>query len=155
MKYKRQAAILRIIKDNQLRTHDQLIEKLKENGFNVTQATVSRDIKELGIIKVPSEIGTVYAEATHQRVGIEKNIKSISDTVLEIDCALHTVVIKTYPGMASAVGASLDNTMKGDFLGSIAGDDVLLIITQGIEEATALTENLRRIFKCPSISSED
>ncbi len=146
MKHKRQAAMLQIIKENKLRTHTQLIEKLKENGFDVTQATVSRDIKELGIVKIPSDIGTVYALATNTHIPSERKIKAISDTVLEVDSAMHTIVIKTYPGMASAVAASLDSSMRNEFLGSIAGDDVLLIITQGIEDATALAEKLRDMF---------
>ena len=146
MKNKRQAALIRIIKENKLKTHEQLIKKLKDEGFNVTQATVSRDIKELGIIKVPSDTGSVYAQTSHKHIDAQKKIKSISDAVLEIDSAMHTVVVKTYPGMASAVGASLDGTMKHEFLGSIAGDDVLLIITQGIDEADSLSQKLRNMF---------
>ncbi len=146
MKYKRQAALMHIIKENKLKTHAQLIGKLKENGFDVTQATVSRDIKELGIVKIPSDSGTVYAMPHNSHMPSEKKIKAISDAVLEIDSAMHTVVIKTYPGMASAVAASLDSSMKNEFLGSIAGDDVLLIIAQGIDEADALAENLRNMF---------
>lgn len=146
MKYKRQSAIMHIIRENKLRTHAELMDKLKENGFDVTQATVSRDIKELGIVKVPSDMGTVYALATNTYIQTERKIKAISDTVLEIDSAMHTVVVKTYPGMASAVAASLDGSMKGEFLGSIAGDDVLLIITQGIEDAQNLANKLRDMF---------
>ncbi len=146
MKYKRQSAIMHIVRENKLRTHAELMDKLKENGFNVTQATVSRDIKELGIVKVPSNMGTVYALPTSTNYHTERKIKAISDTVLDIESAMHTIVIKTYPGMASAVAASLDNSMKNEFLGSIAGDDVLLIITQGIDDANALSNKLRDMF---------
>lgn len=148
MKYKRHSAIVRIVKEKKIRTHEQLIEELRSEGYNVTQATVSRDIKEIGLVKVPSEMGSVYAVASRKHASAEKKIKSIADAVLEIDCAMHTVVVKTYPGMASAVGASVDDSLKEEFIGSIAGDDVLLIITKGIEEAKTLTQDMRRIFRC-------
>ncbi|MGN0149981.1 MAG: arginine repressor [Clostridia bacterium] len=147
MKYKRQGQILKIIKDNKIRTHEQLIEELNKSGFSVTQATVSRDIKEMGLIKVPNaEGGSVYAVASRISDDGDKHINIFSDTVREIDCALHTVVVRTYPGMASAVAASVDSVMRTEFLGSIAGDDTLLIIAANEEKAMEISEKLRKIF---------
>lgn len=148
MKYKRQGQILKIIKDNKIKTHEQLIEELQKAGCKVTQATVSRDIKEMGLIKIPSpDGGSVYSVASAMNGGTDKHINIFSDAVREIDCALHTIVIKTYPGMASAVAASVDTSMRGEFLGSIAGDDTLLIIASSEVKAAEIAEKLRKIFR--------
>lgn len=146
MKYKRQGQILQIIKSQKIKTHEQLIEELNKSGFSVTQATVSRDIKEMGLIKAPSpDGGSVYAVASSISED-GKRIDIFSDAVLGIECALHTVVVKTYPGMASAVAASVDSSMRNEFLGSIAGDDTLLIIASDEEKAAEIVKKLRRIF---------
>lgn len=146
MKYKRQGQIIRIIKDNKVRTHEQLIELLKTSGYNVTQATVSRDIKELGLIKVPDEEGSIYAQALPAKDSSER-INSFAESVKGIECAMHTVVVKTYPGMASAVAASIDDLMEKEIIGSIAGDDTILIIARDIDDAQKISEKLRRLFK--------
>lgn len=148
MKYKRQGQIVRIIKEKPIKTHEQLIEELSKSGYNVTQATVSRDIKDLGLIKIPVQgEGAIYAVSDGAGGGTDKNINMFSDTVLDIDSALHTVVIKTYPGMAQAVAASVDSIMKNEFLGSIAGDDTVLIIASSPETAAEIAGKLRKIFK--------
>lgn len=146
MKYKRQGQILKIIKSKKIKTHEQLIEELSKSGFSVTQATVSRDIKEMGLIKAPDpEGGSMYAMASGIS-GEGKPINIFSDAVRDIECALHTVVVKTYPGMASAVAASVDSAMHNEFLGSIAGDDTLLIIASDEEKAADIMEKLRKFF---------
>ena len=146
MKYKRQGEILKIIKSKKIKTHEQLIEELNKAGFSVTQATVSRDIKEMGLIKAPdSDGGSVYAVAG-ELAGDGKHINIFSDAVRDIECALHTVVVRTYPGMASAVAASVDSVMHNEFLGSIAGDDTLLIIASDEEKAEEIVRKLRKIF---------
>lgn len=147
MKYKRQGQILKIIKENKIKTHEQLIEELNKVGFSVTQATVSRDIKEMGIIKLPNpDGGSVYAAASSLSADTDAHINTFSDAVCEIDCALHTVVVRTYPGMASAVAASVDSLMRNEFLGSIAGDDTLLIIAANEAKAAEIAEKLRKDF---------
>lgn len=147
MKYKRQGEILKIIKNKKVKTHEQLIEELRDAGFSVTQATVSRDIKEMGLVKAPnSDGGSVYAVAKGISGERDKQIDSFSDAVLEMECALHTVVVRTYPGMASAVAASVDSAMRNEFLGSIAGDDTLLIIAANEEKAAEILKKLRKIF---------
>ena len=146
MKYKRQAAILRIVKEKKIRTHEQLIDELTAEGFKVTQATVSRDIKEMGLIKEPSDIGSVYAISIHSHPAHERKIRTIADSVIGIEAAMNMIVVKTHPGMASAIGASVDEVLKGQFLGSIAGDDVLLVITKSIEEAQKLKNHMQKMF---------
>ncbi len=147
MKYKRQGQILKIIYEQNIKTQEQLIKELTKRGFNVTQATVSRDIKELGLIKAPLPDGnSVYSSSKDIPEDMDRSINMITDTVRSVDYALNNVVVKTYPGMASAVAASVDSAMRSDFLGSIAGDDTLLIITRTEEKAAEITEKLRRLF---------
>lgn len=148
MKYRRQGQILKIIHEQNIKTHEQLIKELNKIGFNVTQATVSRDIKELGLIKIPMpDGGSIYSSSNDISEELDRRINMITDTVRSIDYAMNNVVIKTYPGMASAVAASVDATMRNDFLGSIAGDDTLLIITRNEEKAAEITEKLRELFR--------
>lgn len=147
MKYKRQGQILKIIANNQIKTHEQLIYELEKSGYKVTQATVSRDIKELGLVKNPCESGgSVYGIPKDGQRAPDNRINIFSDAIKGIDCALHTVVIKTYPGMAPAVAASVDSVMHSEFLGSIAGDDTLLIIARDAEKSEEITRKLRKIF---------
>ena len=147
MKYKRQGQIIKIIKEKQIKTHEQLIDELNKAGYNVTQATVSRDIKDLGLIKIPVQGGgSVYAISQISEQDSDRQLNMFSDAVLDIDCALHTVVIKTYAGMAQAVAASVDALMKNEFLGSVAGDDTVLIIAASPESAADIAEKLRKTF---------
>lgn len=147
MKYRRQGQILKIIHEKNIKTHDQLIRELEKSGFKVTQATVSRDINELGLIKVPLPGGSsVYASSKDIPDDMDRSISMITDTVRSVDYAQNDVVVKTYPGMASAVAASVDSAMRSDFLGSIAGDDTLLIIAAREEKAAEITEKLRKLF---------
>lgn len=148
MKYKRQNKIIKIVKSMPVHTHDELIEILKDEGFKVTQATVSRDIKELGLIKVPMNDGSsVYSVPETTGEVKATRIDMISESVKNISAACHTVVINTYPGMASAVAAAIDNAMHKDMLGSIAGDDTVLLIAESEEKAEELERKIRMIFK--------
>ena len=146
MKRNRHSRILRIITENPIQTQEQLTEILKKEGFAVTQATVSRDIKELGLVKVSStEGGYRYAQGkTGRETG---NITVFSKTVISVEYALHTVVIKTYAGMAQAVAASLDATPEEDVLGSVAGDDTVVLIMKNEAAAERIVPKLERLFK--------
>ncbi len=147
MKRNRHGRILKIITENPIQTQEQLTDILKKEGFGVTQATVSRDIKELGLVKVSStEGGYRYAQGKQSRE-YGQNINVFSKAVTSIDYALHTVVIKTYAGMAQAVAASLDASPEEDVLGSIAGDDTIVIIMKNEEAARDKVLKLERLFK--------
>ena len=148
MKYKRQNAIIRIVKDTHVHTHDELISRLMDEGFSVTQATVSRDIKELGLIKIPAhEGGSIYSVPQRAMEIVTNRIDMISDSVRNVVAAMHTVVINTLPGMASAVAASVDAAMHKDILGSIAGDDTVLVIAENESRAKELESRMKTIFK--------
>lgn len=148
MKQKRHSRILKLIKDEDVKTQEQLTELLRREEFEVTQATVSRDIKELGLVKVPSSGGGYkYAFANRAKAESSQHLNIFAKAVTGIDYAMHTVVIKTYSGMAPAVAASLDALIGQEILGSIAGDDTILIITENPEEAASLTKRLEKLFR--------
>lgn len=147
MKYKRHNHITRIVKNDRIHTHDELIAALKAEGFNVTQATVSRDVKELGLIKVPASDGSSVYSLPEQARDEGARPDMVSDSVKSIRSAMHTIVINTYPGMASAVAAAVDRVMKNDILGSIAGDDTVLIIADSPDAAETLRKRLLAEFR--------
>ncbi len=147
MRQKRQEQILQIISENDIKTQEQLTEALRALGYITTQATVSRDIKELGLIKISSKDGGYKYAAKPSSTIEQKHIEIFSDAVINISYALHTVVIRTYPGMAQAVCASCDILVGNKILGSVAGDDTILIITQSEAAAGDMYTELKKIFK--------
>ena len=148
MKYKRQGQILRIIHEKNIKTHEQLIGELNKCGYNVTQATVSRDIKELGLIKIPLPDGGSVKTYTNQiPLQIHRRKKMITDTLISVHNQMNKNILKTIRGMASAVAASVDASMRNEFLGSIAGDDTLLIIARNEEKAAEIAEKLIQLLQ--------
>lgn len=149
MKHKRHNKILNIISQSDITTQEGITKALRDDGFNVTQATVSRDIKELGLIKIPTNDGSYrYTVASSHPSDISsKHLDIFSGAVKSVTGALHTVVVKTFPGAASAVAASVDTAIGDEILGSIAGDDTILIITESIEKAETVKQQLTEIFK--------
>lgn len=144
MKYKRQSRIVKIIQEQPVKTHEQLVEILKTEGMQVTQATVSRDIKELGLVKTASPGGgSMYAMPDIVKSRSSDAMQSLGSTLIEVTCAMHTVVIKTYPGMASAMCAFIDDKLKSEFIGSIAGDDTIIIIAHDPDHAAAFVKKLK------------
>ena len=146
----RQKLIKDIIKKNAVKTQDALLELLKEAGVNATQATLSRDIKELNIVKISDQQGgTKYAcstsldgDASSYRF---KNV--LMDAVRSITPAENIVVIKSYPGMGSAVGASIDILHDEQIVGSLAGDDTVFIVMKTKEEAKIFADELKNILE--------
>ena len=146
MKNKRHAKILDIISQYDTVTQSALTEKLCEFGFSVTQATVSRDIKELGLVKVSAGAsGYRYALPTNVVSHTSKHMSIFSQSVISIEYALHTIVIKTLAGMAQAAAAAIDSSVGNRILGSIAGDDTIIIVTESEKAALALTVVLREM----------
>ena len=142
MKTSRHGKILEIIRGNNVRTQKELADFLEQSGVKVTQATLSRDIKDLKLIKVHNDSGdTVYAvggeEPRYHATGT-----IFSESVLSVDYAMNIVVIKTLSGMAQGVGSLLDRMNIPDILGSIAGDDTIMIVTHTEEEAKKVASDL-------------
>ncbi len=148
MKRNRHQQMMSLIKENDIKTQEQLTEMLKNSGFQVTQATVSRDIKELGLVKTNAASGG-YKYSVRKAVEIQdtsEHLSIFSKAVISVDCAINQVVIKTYAGMAQAVAASLDRIMNHNMLGSIAGDDTVLLILRTEEDAHKTVDKLKRMF---------
>ena len=145
MKNKRQNEILKIVSEHSIGTHEALMKELERRGFKVTQATVSRDIKDLRIVKVPSEGGAVYALA-QDRAGTDNSM--FTNSVKSVKRALHTVVIRTQPGMAGGVGAAVDGKWGDMMLGTIAGDDTVLVIAENESAAKMLCGSITDFFNC-------
>ncbi len=145
MKVKRQSKILEIIKDNEIDTQEALAEKLNELGFNVTQATVSRDIRELKLTKISVGMGRQkYASVSNKDSEIGERLKRVfNDGVRSIDFAQNIIVIKTLTGMAMAVAASLDAMDNTEVMGTIAGDDTVFCVVKNETKAVKLIEKLK------------
>lgn len=129
-KGQRHIRIRDIIANNEVETQDDLVDFLKAEGYNVTQATVSRDIKELHLVKVPLSNGrNKYSLPADQRFNpMQKLKRALTDAFVSIDGASHFLVMKTLPGNAHAIGSLIDYLDWDEILGTICGDDTCLIL---------------------------
>jgi len=149
MKNNRQQAILQIITANDVETQEMLLQKLLEKGFSVTQATVSRDIKKMGLVKEADPTGK-YRYVCHKTQLPQQSAKYVNilkETMTDIVSANNLVIIKTYPGMANAAAAAFDTIFKADVLGSIAGDDTVFVATATADIANSLAQQIKEITK--------
>ena len=149
MKNARQTAILSIIEQNDVETQEELAGKLKEMGIVVTQATVSRDIKELRLLKVLSGAGGYkYATADKAEHGLsERFVRMFRDSVLSINFAGNIVVVKTLAGSANAAAEAIDSMHLPEILGTMAGDNTILVIVQNETEAAQAVKRFQDMLK--------
>ena len=150
MKQKRQEKILEIISNYDVDTQGRLMELLKESGFSATQAPLSRDIRELRLVKVMTDTGIYkYDVPTQEKVTeMSTKFRSIfSEAVVSVDYAFHIVVIKCHVGMASAACAALDNMKIRDVVGSLAGDDTIFVLLRNEQQALKLVSEIRQNIK--------
>lgn len=148
MKKRRQAKILEIISSNDIETQEQFQSMLLSSGYEVTQATISRDIKELRLVKELSSNGRyVYSTGQKNNDSITKRTGGIfNESIIRIDYALNTVVIKCFTGMANAACATIDSMNLDEIVGTIAGDDTIFILCRSEETAKIFTSKLRNIL---------
>ncbi|MEY8746482.1 transcriptional regulator AhrC/ArgR [Paenibacillus tundrae] len=144
MKGQRHIKIREIISQNEIETQDELVEALRQSGFQVTQATVSRDIKELLLIKIPMDDGRYkYSLPTDQRYNpIQKLKRALVDNFLHIDHANNLVVMKCLPGTANSIAALLDNIEWTEVMGTICGDDTILIICRTEDNSVTVIDRI-------------
>ncbi|CAH8771561.1 transcriptional regulator ArgR [Paenibacillus dendritiformis] len=130
MKGQRHIKIREIIMNNEIETQDELVDALRSAGYHVTQATVSRDMKELHLIKVPMKDGRYkYSLPVDQRFNPAQKLKrSLLDNFISIDSTENLVVIKCLPGTANAIAVLMDNIEWPEIMGTVCGDDTILII---------------------------
>ena len=150
MKNARQQKILELIKKYDIDTQDTLIKKLAEEGYTVTQTTASRDIRQLNLIKGVTSNGTYKYIAPGSGFVSEKKApiisSAITDAVTRVEAAGHIVVVKTYAGMANAIAVCIDSLQHDDIVGSVAGDDTMLLVVKTSDGAKALESELREVF---------
>jgi len=149
MKYKRQSKILELINAFDIYTQDELADKLGRGGFAATQATISRDIKELKLLKIPASNGQYkYASANHEEEKADaKFFNILNETVTTINTAKNLVVVKTFSGMAQAAGAAIDAINFPEVIGSIAGDDTILLVFTSDENAEIVAQKLNKMIR--------
>ena len=148
MKTKRHAQILEIIRRESVDTQEELLRLLRLSGFEVTQATVSRDIKELRLVKVLSSNGTYrYSTAGQpEQDSSDRFYALFAQSVLSVDFALNIVVVKCRVGMAQAVCAAMDSLHWNTVIATLAGDDTFICITKSEEHAVGLVSELKKML---------
>lgn len=149
MKVNRHAKIVELINKYQIETQDELAEYLNEAGFKVTQATVSRDIRDLKLTKVPAENGRQkYAVLQSAQNGmIEKYVRILRDGFSSMDMAQNILVLKTVSGMAMAVAAALDAMNWNEIVGCIAGDDTIMCAVRTVDDTILLMEKIKKLLE--------
>ena len=147
MKKRRQAKILDIIKNFNIETQEELQERLRESGFEVTQATISRDIKELRLVKDLSENGRYIYSSGKKNANDSVSSRAAGifvDSVISVDYAVNTVCIKCFAGMAGAACAAIDSMQWKDVLGTLAGDDTIFVLCRTENDARNFALSLEK-----------
>ena len=149
MKTKRQRKIIELITNYDIETQEELAAKLVENGFNVTQATISRGIRELNLTKIATKGGKQkYAvQSSSDIVSNSKYMRVLNDGIITMDTAGNILVVKTVSGMAMAVAAALDAMQIKEILGCIAGDDTIMCVVKHAEETDRVKEHIESFIR--------
>ncbi len=150
MKEKRQMAILEIVRNEEIETQEQLLLALQKRGIRCTQATISRDIKELRLVKELTRSGTYRYASSRQnkRSDLSGRLLTIfREGVTSFDHAQNLVVLKTMPGLANAAAAALDGMDLPDMVGSLAGDDTAILIMRTNQDAENFCDDLQAMMK--------
>ena len=147
MKKNRHDKILEIIEKHEIETQGELAQRLRDSGFKVTQATVSRDIREMGLVKVATAGGRQKYESARP-VNEEENrfIRVLRDSVQSVDQAQNLLVIRTGSGMAMAAAAALDHLNFPEVVGCIAGDDTIMAAVRTVEDTAFLRDKIRHML---------
>lgn len=146
MKTDRQMMILKLIENNQVGTQEELANLLSEGGFHVTQATVSRDIKDLRLIKILSADGCYYyalPEKNADSTNSERMIHMFVNTVISIESAYNQIIIKTISGSANVAAETIDSLQIPEILGSVAGDNTILLIARNVKDVPSIVGRLK------------
>lgn len=150
MKSKRQEEILRIIHEQEIETQEQLLAALREQGYQSTQATISRDIKDLHLVKELSAAGSYkYAVSVRKTsLNLAERLRTIfKEAVTSFDVAQNIIVLKTMPGLASAACSTLDSMQIPDMVGTLAGDDTAILIMRTNSSAEEFCSEIHQMLK--------
>lgn len=149
MKKNRHGKIVELVENYDIETQDELAEKLKAAGYEVTQATVSRDIRELKLSKIPTGDGKqkyVVFRQDDSHLG-DKYIRVLKDGFASMDMAQNILVVKTVSGMAMAVAAAIDAMKMKEIVGSIAGDDTIMMAIRTVDDTLAVMDKIRKTIE--------
>ena len=149
MKNDRQKAIIEIITKNEIETQEELADALRQRGIKVTQATVSRDIKELRLLKVLTPMGTYkYATADKAENGLsERFIRMLAESLLSVAASNNLIVVKTLNGSANVAAEALDSLHWPEILGTIAGDNTILLVIRATEDVPSVMGRIQEMMK--------
>ena len=147
-KYTRQSKVLELIENNEIETQEELADHLKKIGIDVTQATISRDIRELRLIKVLSKSGKYKYAAMGQNVEstTDRLIKIFKNSIVSINIAGHLLVIKTLPGAAQICGSAVDSLGIDEIVGTIAGDDTIFVAVSNINKINEIRDIFQKLL---------
>lgn len=153
MKVGRQSKIIELINKHDIETQEELADLLNSAGYNVTQATISRDIRELKLTKVAVDDGKQkYIILNNPETGIsEKYVRVLKDGFVSMDMAQNIIVVKTISGMAMAVAAALDALHIQGIMGCIAGDDTLMCVIKSSDETIGVMEKLNKLINSKNL----
>lgn len=146
MKTKRHSKIVELINSYDIETQEELAQRLEEDGFAVTQATVSRDIRDLKLSKVVMANGKQKYSLMPKQDGIsEKYVRILGEAFVSMDMAQNILVVKTVSGMAMAAAAALDSMQMSEIVGCIAGDDTIMAAIRSVDDTVAVMERIRKL----------
>ena len=153
MKIGRQSKIIELVNKNDIETQEDLAELLTEAGYTVTQATISRDIRELKLTKIAVDVGKQkYIILNNTEPGLsEKYVRVLKDGFVSMDMAQNIVIVKAVSGMAMAVAAALDALHIQGIMGCIAGDDTVMCVIKTTEETVAVMEKVNKLINSKSL----
>ncbi|EHO54745.1 MULTISPECIES: arginine repressor [Lachnoanaerobaculum] len=147
MKIKRHSKIIELINTYDIETQEELAQRLEDSGFVVTQATVSRDIRDLKLSKVVYGDGKQKYSLMPKQDGIsEKYLKILKEAFISMDMAQNILVVKTVSGMAMAVAAALDSLQMSEIVGCIAGDDTIMAAIRSVDDTVTVMERIRKLI---------
>lgn len=148
MKSRRHRKIMEIINNRRVATQEELCDALRSSGFDVTQATVSRDIKELHLVKIPDGDGYRYAlpDAAAVNRDQERLHRILKDAVIHMDYSENIIVIKTFPGGAMSVASVIDSSELEGILGTVAGDDTIFIVVKPKEAVAEVVQRFQQLL---------
>lgn len=150
LKKSRHDRIVEIITQHEVETQEELVQYLRESGFDVTQATISRDIRELRLYKMSAGKGKQKYSVPQQGDDNhmeDKFIRVLKDGFISMDMAQNILVVKTVSGMAMAVAAAIDSMRFQEIVGSIAGDDTIMVAVRTVEDTEQLMERIRKLLQ--------
>lgn len=147
MKNKRHEAIADLIQQFQIGTQEELAQRLRDAGYNVTQATVSRDIRQMNLRKVSVDGGKSCYVMQKDEVSLTGAYgRAFQESLVAVDIAMNLLVLKTHPGMAMAVAAAVDALSFDEIVGTIAGDDTVMVAIRSVEEARMMQKRFREMM---------